>query len=136
MTKGILRATVLLLPLLALPWTATAATQSGSEGGGLVARDASGRVLSRTELLSDGKRRVTHNEYWPQSQTLRRSLAEDSDPSGRVVGKTTQEFDERGRPLDRRTVTIDTAGREHGTRTHYTYDPQGHSRETTAPVGR
>jgi YD repeat-containing protein len=102
----------------------------------LVDRDASGRELRRTVLGDDGSRQVTSREYWTGQKTVKRSVEETRDRSGRPTARTTETFDLRGRLLERHAVSIDAAGRERGTRTTYAYDAAGERRESTTPVGR
>ena len=138
MTHNTLRACAVLLCALLPP--STRAAYAGEDAAGhdvLVSRDASGRVQSRTILNADGSRHVVSNQYWAESQVVRLSVEEDLDRTGRPTRRSIQEFDDRGRPLERRTVSIDATGKEHGiSRTRFTYDAQGRSSETTSPLGR
>ena len=102
----------------------------------LLSRDVSGRVQSRRVLSADGSRVATATEYWPHTDVARRSVEEAVDPAGRPTRRTVQEFDQRGRLLERRAVSIDTAGKERGSRTRYNYDARGQRSATTSPVER
>jgi hypothetical protein len=63
-------------------------------------------------------------------------VEQDLDRAGRATRRIVQEFDAQGRPISRRAVSIDAAGKETGTVTRYTYDARGGASETATPVER
>jgi YD repeat-containing protein len=124
----------LLSALTFLPAAQAEVTQDEEGRVELVNRDASGRVQSRTVLEADGARHTTATEYWPKSKVAKRTVEEDLDPAGHPTSRVVSAFDSRGRVLERRAVSIDAAGRERGTRTHFAYDAQGRVRKSTSPI--
>jgi hypothetical protein len=134
MLKKCLQLGLVLVPAL---WTSAVYAQAGKDASGrpvLVTKDASGRIQSRTVLNADGSRHVTSNEYWPESTVARHTVDQDIDASGRTTRRLVQEFDDHGRVLEKRDLNVDAAGKERGTRTRYSYDPQGQRRETSSPL--
>jgi hypothetical protein len=128
--------TGLLSALTFLPTLRAEVTEDEQGRPVIVSRDAAGRVCSRTVIEADGSRHVTTTEYWPASKVARRTVDEDRDPAGRATKRTVARFDDWGRVLERRSVTIDAAGKRRGTRTLYSYDAEGRAREATSPLGR
>jgi len=123
-------------PLLSAPSLHAEVTADPSGHTVFVSRDTSSRVVRETVLKGDGSRHSTFNQYWPQSEVKRRTADEDTDRSGRPIQRVFQDFDVRGRLIERRAVTIDSTGHQTGTRTHYSYDAQGRVHETTSPLTR
>ena len=126
-----------LVVLAALLWAAPVRAQATRDAEGRtvrVTKDSAGRVQSRTVLNADGSRHITSHEYWPESTVARHTLDQDVDAAGRQTRRVAQEFDDHGRVLERRELNVDPAGKERGTRTRYSYDPQGQRHEETSPL--
>jgi YD repeat-containing protein len=121
---------------LCVPGVQAAQAKDESGRAVLVSRNPSGRIRNRTVLNGDGSRHVTATEYWPQTGLVRRTTDEDVDRRGRPTGRTSREFDVRGRLRVRQTVSIDASGHEHATVTRISYDAQGRGTETTSAVER
>jgi hypothetical protein len=126
----------LLSALTFLPAAQAEVTQDEQGRAVLVSRDASGRVCRRAVLEADGSRHTTATQYWPKSKTAKRTVEEDLDPAGRPTSRVVSVFDDQGRVLDRRTVSINAAGRQRGTLTLFSYDSKGRARRMTSPIVR
>ena len=135
--KILLQVSLVVLSLVpCLPAQAAQATADDSSPVVQVSRDESGRVHRRMIVNADGSRHVTATEYWPHGSVASRTVDEDVDRTGRPTARTVQQFDQRGRLLERRAASMDAAGRERGTRTLYTYGAQGRVSESTSPLER
>jgi hypothetical protein len=123
---------------LVLAWLLSAAAAQPQDQALQVreARDQTGRVQSRLELRADGSLHSAAHEYWPDSGVTRRTRDVERDRHGRTTGQLLQEFDERGRLLERIELTYDAVGRPVGQRTRYSYAADGRRIETSGPFVR
>jgi len=126
----------LTLALAFTPSSRAEVTQDEQGRTVLVARDASGRVTHRSVVEADGSRHVTRTQYWPTGAAAKRTVDEELDASGRPTKRTDSRYDTGGRVLETTAVTIDGGGKERGTRTRYSYGPQGEAHPTTSRVER
>jgi hypothetical protein len=97
-----------------------------------VMTDSAGREVSRVRALPDGTTE-TSRVTWA-GQRKRSVLSERTDASGRIVHRTLERFDDKGRRSELRAVDVDIQGHERGSRKVFTYDQKGSPIEQTFPI--
>jgi hypothetical protein len=122
----------LLGSIILLGMLAFAGARTLAEGPDQVAKDSSGREVSRTRIHADGSSQRVLTSYG--EGLARRVSRNDLDVQGRVTLRVVEEYDATGRIAQREEVTVDKDGRESGKRLSYRYEADGTPRVTTETI--